>query len=58
MMANEKRLIDVDELIEDLEAAKANAGMGATIASTLIRYVKRCPAVDAVEVVRCKNCRK
>lgn len=56
-MANEKRLIDKDALIEDLEAAKANNGMGGMVASALIRYVKRCPTVDAVEVVRCRDCR-
>ena len=50
-MANEKRLIDANALIEDLEAAKANNGMGGIVASTLIRYVKRCPTVDAAEVV-------
>lgn len=55
-MANEKRLIDANALVEDLEAAKANNGMGALVASTLIRYVKRCTTVDAVEVVRCKDC--
>jgi hypothetical protein len=43
--------IDRNSLIEDLEAAKNNNGMGASVASTLIRYVKRCPTVDAVEVV-------
>ena len=50
-MATEKRLIDANELIEDLEAAKANAGMDGMVASVLVRYVKRCPTVDAVEVV-------
>ena len=50
-MATEKRLIDANVLIEDLEAAEANAGMGAVVARTLIRYVKRCATVDAVEVV-------
>lgn len=43
----ERRLIDADVLIEDLEVAKANAGMGSMVAETLIRYVKRCPTVDA-----------
>lgn len=58
-MANEKRLIDANVLIEDLEAAEANAGMGAVVARTLIRYVKRCATVDAVEVVhgRCEYCK-
>lgn len=51
------RYLDKNALIDDLEAAKNNAGMGASVASTLIRYVKRCPTVDAVEVVRCKDCK-
>ena len=55
-MANEKRLIDANALIEDLKAAEANAGMGSIVASTLIRYVKRCDTVDAVEVVYCQEC--
>lgn len=50
-MENKKRLIDANALIEDFEQAKANKGMGAVVASTLIRYVKRCTTVDAVEVV-------
>lgn len=55
-MPDRKKLIDANALVEDLEAAKANNGMGALVASTLIRYVKRCTTVDAVEVVRCKDC--
>ena len=51
------RLIDADALIEDLEAAKANNGMGGIVASALIRYVKRCSTIDAVPVVRCKDCK-
>ena len=50
-MANEKRLIDANALLEDLEAAKNNSGMGVIVANTLMRYVKRCPTVGAVEVV-------
>lgn len=49
--------IDKNALIDDLEAAKNNGGMGATLASTLIRYVKRCPTMNAVVVVRCKDCK-
>lgn len=57
-MANEKRrLIDANALIEDVKAAEANAGMGSIVGSTIIRYVKRCDTVDAVEVVRCKDCK-
>lgn len=50
------RLIDADALLEDLKAAKTNGGMGAVVAGTLARYVKRCQTIDAVEVVRCKDC--
>ena len=46
------RLIDADALIEDLEAAKANNGMGGMVANALVRYVKRCSTVDAVPVQR------
>ena len=56
-MASGTRLIDANVLIEDLEAAEANAGMGAVVARTLIRYVKRCATVDAVEVIRCESCK-
>ena len=57
-MESKKRLIDANALVEDLEAAKANNGMGAVVASTLIRYVKLCHTVDAVEVVRCEACKQ
>lgn len=50
------RLIDADALAEDVKAAKSNSGMGAVVADTILRYVKRCPTIDAVEVVRCKQC--
>ena len=50
-MKKEMRLIDANKLIEDLEAAKDHGGMGACVAGTLIRYIKRCATVDAVEVV-------
>lgn len=45
-----RRLIDANKLIEDLEAAKDHGGMGACVAGTIIRYIKRCATVDAVEV--------
>ena len=50
-------LIDRAALLEDVAAAEANSGMGHLVASTLRRYVMRRPAVDAVEVVRCKDCK-
>lgn len=48
-----ERLIDVNALISDLRSFK---GLGAIVAETLVRFVEKQPTVDAVEVVRCKNC--
>ena len=50
-------LISREALLNDIQAAADNGGMGAVVAGTLKRYVKRAPAVDAVEVVRCIGCR-
>lgn len=50
------RLIDADALIDDINAAKDNYGMGAVVASTLKRYIMRQPTIDAVPVVRCRDC--
>lgn len=50
--------IERDALIDDLDAAAKNGGMGALIAQTLRRYVKRAPAADVVTPVRCGECRK
>lgn len=44
--------IERDALLEDIQAAVDNGGMGAVIAGTLKRYVKRVPAADVVEVKR------
>lgn len=44
-------LISRKALLEDIKAAKENGGMGAVVADTLSRYVKRQPAVDARPVV-------
>lgn len=48
--------IEREALIEDIDAAMDNAGMGYVIGQTLKRYVKRQPAADVVEVVRCCDC--
>lgn len=50
--------IERDALIDDLDAAAKHGGMGAIIAQTLQRYVKRAPAADVVTPVRCGECRK
>lgn len=42
----EQRLIDANELLEDIESAKENHGMGQIVANTLTRYVKRVPIID------------
>ena len=42
--------IEREALIEDLDAAAKHGGMGAIIAQTLQRYVKRAPAADVALV--------
>ena len=49
--------IEREALLEDLQAAVENGGMGGMVASALERYVKRAPAADVVEVVRCEDCK-
>jgi hypothetical protein len=47
-MANEKRLIDLNSVIEQLENEWGYEGMR--------EELYKLPSVDAVEVVRCKDC--
>ena len=54
----EKEYIERGRLLESIESAHENGGMGDIVAGTLKRYVKRVPADDVVEVVRCKDCKK
>ena len=49
--------IEREALLEDLQAAVENGGMGGMVASALKRYVKRAPAADVVQVVRCEDCK-
>ena len=49
--------IEREALLEDLQAAVENGGMGGMVASALKRYVKRALAADVVEVVRCEDCK-
>ena len=49
--------IEREAMLEDLQAAVENGGMGGMVASALKRYVKRAPAADVVEVVRCEDCK-
>jgi hypothetical protein len=43
---SEQRLIDANELLEDIESSKENHGMVQIIADMLTRYVKRVPIID------------
>ena len=42
--------IEREALLEDLQAAVENGGMGGMVASALKRYVKRAPTADVVPV--------
>ena len=52
-MANEKRLIDANALMERIEERLKNE----IIIGWLCSIVDEAPTVDAVEVVRCKDCK-
>ena len=49
--------IEREALLEDLQAAVENGGMGGMVASVLKRYVTRVPAADVAPVVRCRDCK-
>ena len=50
--------IEREALLDDIDAAMKNTGMGIIVRQALKRYVKRQPASDVSEVIRCKNCKK
>lgn len=50
--------IEREALLDDIDAAMQNTGMGVIVGQTLKRYVKRQPASDVSEFIRCKNCKK
>ena len=50
--------IELEALLDDIDAAMQNTGMGIIVRRALKRYVKRQPASDVSEVIRCKNCKK
>ena len=50
--------IEREALLDDIDAAMQNTGMGIIVRQALKRYVKRQPASDVSEVIRCKNCKK
>ena len=57
-MANEKRLIDANALIEDLKWLKSVVNeFSKNEVQDYIDRVETSPTVDAVEVVRCKDCK-
>ena len=51
----EKRLIDINPIIGDLTAMKSM--YDAILLNAMIKALENAPTVDAVEVVRCKDCR-
>ena len=57
-MADEKQLIYVNALVKDLELlAKHEDSFRQSIILGVVQTVKAQPTVDAVEVVRCKDCK-
>lgn len=51
----EKRLIDINPIIGDLTAMKSM--YDAILLDGMIKGLENAPTVDAVEVVRCKDCK-
>ena len=51
------KLIKAAGLIDDLAAAVAHDELSGLAFSVVKRYIMRQDAVDAVEVVRCKDCK-
>ena len=58
-MASEKRLIYLDDVLQKLliDAAE-NKGIIRSLILDVVDYLKKEPVIDAVEVVRCKDCWK
>lgn len=46
----EKQYIERETLLDDLDAAMKNSGMGYVVGQTMKRYIKRVPAADVAEV--------
>lgn len=59
-MANKKRLIDADALLafEKMDAELCASCGEEHTANDIIMMIKTAPTVDAVEVVRCRECIK
>lgn len=61
-MANEKRLIDVNKVINSMqkcldESQDKKHSVGYFAFESIIECLKQEPTVDAVEVVRCRDCK-
>lgn len=62
-MANEKRLIDVNRVINEMQKCldeslpDAHDSIAYFAFESIITALKQEPTVDAVEVVRCKDCK-
>ena len=64
-MATEKRMVYLDDILTELhgvlEAAKADPDelmrLAEACVGTIIKHFDKFPTVDAVEVVRCKDCK-
>lgn len=60
-MANEKRMIDVNKVIDSMqkcldESPDKKDSVAYFAFKSIIECLKQEPTVDAVEVVRCRNC--
>ena len=60
-MANEKRLIDANALLEKIQFRRPVIDTETKIVSDCVQIARKAivdaPTVDAVEVVRCKDCK-
>ena len=61
-MANEKRMIDVNKVINSMqkcldESPDKKHSVGYFAFESIIECLKQEPTVDAVEVVRCRDCK-
>ena len=57
-MANEKRLIDANALMDYINKNHSYSGLPMAAHILTMELLTYAPAVDAVEVVRCKDCKR
>lgn len=50
------RLIDADALMKRMDDSARNGGLNLADYCKISRWVAKAPIIDAVEVVRCKEC--